>query len=102
MVVHRRAQAHGDLDQYVISRLAAEQVVDGLEPVEVDDAYCKGRRVVGAIADQAIHLVVEAAMIAEARQGIREREFLALPAGIAVRKHGLHFGPACNSVLPAI
>ena len=100
VAVHRRAQPHGDLDQYVVAGLAAEQVVDRLEAVEVEDADRERRRVLGAIADQAIHLVVEAAMIAEPGQRIREREFRAFPAGIAVRKHGLHFGPACCSVLP--
>jgi len=33
MRVHRRAQAHRDLHQNVVARLAAEQIVDRLEAV---------------------------------------------------------------------
>jgi hypothetical protein len=64
MRVHRCTQTHGDLDQYVVARPAAEQVVDRLETIEVENADRERRGVLGAIADQAIHLVVEAAMIA--------------------------------------
>ncbi len=47
-----------------IAGLVAEQIVDRLEAVEIDDADGKGRRVVGTVADQALDLVEEAAMIA--------------------------------------
>jgi hypothetical protein len=95
MGIHRGTQPHRDLHKNFVSGPAAEQIVDRLEAVEVQDAYRKGCRIVGAITDQAIDLVIEPTVIAKARQGVREREFRALSAGIAVRKNRPHFDPAC-------
>ena len=49
LAVHRRAQPHRHLDQDVVAGLVAEQIVDRLEAVEVENADGKGRGIVGAI-----------------------------------------------------
>src|SRR5690606_11336849 len=38
MRIHRRAQPHGDLDEDVVAGPAAEQIVDRLEAVQVENA----------------------------------------------------------------
>ena len=84
MAVHRSAQAHRHLLQDVVARLAAEQVVDGLEAVEVEYADGKGCRIVRAIRDQAVDLVEEPALVAESRQRIRECQIRGVAAAIAL------------------
>jgi hypothetical protein len=97
MAVHRCAKPHGDLDQNVVTGLMAEQVVDRLEAVEVEDADGEGRRILGAVADQAVDLVLESTMIAEPRQGIGEGKFV-FPVGPAGGKQRLHRNPCLLSV----
>ena len=79
VAVHRRAQPHRHLDQDVVAGLVAEQIVDRLEAVEVENADGEGRRVLGPIADQAVDLVEEAAMIAKPGQRIREGQIRCFP-----------------------
>ena len=98
--VHGCAQPHGDLDQDVVAGLAAEQIVDRLEAVEIEYADGERRGIVGAIADQALDLVMETTMIAQAGEGIGIGQFLALPTDIAVGKNGRHRNPACSCISP--
>ena len=56
--------------QDVVAGMVAEQVVDRLEAVEVEDADRERRGIVGAVADQPVDLVEEAAQVAEPGQRV--------------------------------
>ena len=90
LAVHRRAQPHRHLDQDVVAGLVAEQIVDRLEAVEVENADGKRRRIVGAVGDQAVDLVEEPPHVAEPGQRIGEGQIRSLPAGLAAAKHHVH------------
>ena len=93
LAVHRSAQPLRHLDQDVVAGLVAEQIVDRLEPVEIDDADGERRRIVGPIGNQAVDLVEEPPHVAEPGQRVRERQIRSLPVGLAAAKHHVHFLP---------
>jgi hypothetical protein len=95
MNVHRGAQPHRHLHQYVVACLVPEQIVDRLEAVEVKNADGERRGIVGAIADQAIDLVIETPVIAKPGQRIREGHIGALPSVPVAGIHRLH-SRACS------
>ena len=76
----------------------AEQVVDRLEAVQVENADREGRRIVGAITDQAIDLVEEATMVAKSGQRIGEGLIRAFPAWLPGAKRRLHHVPVLMAV----
>ena len=58
------------LAEDLVAGARAEEIVDGLEAVEIGDADGEGRRVLLALLGDLAHLVAQAVEIAEPRQGV--------------------------------
>jgi hypothetical protein len=87
------AQSPRDLAQHVVASRVTERIVDRLEAVEIENADGKGCGIVGTVADQAIDLVEEAAMVAKPGQRIGECQIRAFPVCLTGAKRSLHRCP---------
>jgi hypothetical protein len=83
-------QPQRHLHQDFVAGGASEQVVDRLEPVEIDDADRERGRVVGPIRDQALDLGDETPVVAEPGQGIGVCQITAVPVFVDAWHRPVH------------